>query len=217
MTNLRFKRLTTVARWMALAVAIETLAGCAPLVLGAAAGGALVATDRRTSGTQLEDQGIEIKAANRLRDALGGRGHINTTAYNRKVLLTGEVPSEADKQVAEQTVARIENTQSVINELAVMGNSSLSERSNDVWIASKIKATYVDAKDMVSNAFTVVVERGDVYLLGMVTEREGKRAAELAAGVKGVNKVVKLFQTLTEEELANKLPSPPPASTSGNK
>jgi len=214
MTTRQTPTLSRLARWTALAVALQALAGCAPLVLGAAAGGAFVATDRRTSGTQLEDQGIEIKAANRLRDALNGRGHINTNAYNRKVLLTGEVPSEADRQAAEQAVARIENVQGVMNELAVMGNSSLSDRSNDVWIAGKVKATYVDAKDVISNAISVVVERGDVYLLGMVTEREGNRAAELAAGVKGVHKVVKLFQILTEEELANKLPTPAPAAAS---
>jgi len=208
MTIRTFTSLTRGARWVALALALETLAGCAPLVLGAAAGGAFVATDRRTSGTQLEDQGIEIKAANRLRDTLNGRGHINTNAYNRKVLLTGEVPSEADRQAAEQAVARIENVQGVINELAVMGNSSLSDRSNDVWISGKVKATYVDARDVISNAISVVVERGDVYLLGMVTEREGNRAAELAASVKGVHKVVKLFQVISEDELANKLPTP---------
>jgi osmotically-inducible protein OsmY len=207
----KINTLMNVGRWTALALALNLTAGCAPLVLGSAIGGAFMASDRRTSGTQLEDQGIEIKAASRIRETIGDSGHANATAYNRLVLLTGEVASEADRTAVEQAVARVENVQSVVNELAVMGASSLGSRSSDVLIKGKIKASFVDARDMFSNAFKIVVERGDVYLMGLVTEREANRAAELAAGVSGVTKVVKVFQLITEDELARKAPAPKPA------
>jgi osmotically-inducible protein OsmY len=194
---------------VAAVVAASQLSACAPLVLGSAVGGAFVATDRRTSGAQLEDQGIEIKAANRLKEALGDRAHVNVNAYNRLALLTGEVGNEADRQLAERTVAGVENVQKVVNELGIMGASSLTARANDVLIETKVKATLVDARDVHSNAFRVVVERGEVYLQGMVTEREGQRAAELAASVSGVQRVVKVFHLISEEELARKTPKGP--------
>ncbi|MDE2402590.1 MAG: BON domain-containing protein [Burkholderiales bacterium] len=209
--SLRFAKL---ARWMALAAALNVVTGCAPLMLGGAFGGAMMASDRRTSGTQVEDQGIEFKASSRIREVLGDQGHVSANAYNRMVLLTGEVPSEADRTNVEQAVAHVENVQSVVNELAVMGNSSLTSRSNDVLLAGKIKATFIDARDLFSNAFSVVVERGEVYLMGLVTEREGTRAAELAASVSGVHKVVKVLHLLTEDELARKLPAPAPVTSS---
>lgn len=208
-TNNTLTNLGRMGRWTALALALNLTAGCAPLVLGTAIGGAFMATDRRTSGMQVEDQGIEMKASSRIRETVGDRAHVNATSYNRMILLTGEVPSEADRTAVEQAVSQVENVQSVVNELAVMGNSSLTSRSNDVLINGKIKASFVDARDMFSNAFKVVVERGDVYLMGLVTEREGNRAAEVAAGVGGVTKVVKVFQLITEDELARKLPPPP--------
>jgi osmotically-inducible protein OsmY len=196
----------------ALVLATATLSGCAPLILGTAVGSAFVATDRRTSGAQVEDQGIELKAAKRIRDAIGDRGHVNVTSYNRQVLLTGEVPTEADKDAA-YTAARVENVSNVMNELIVSLPSSLSTRSNDVLLAGKVKATFVDARDIFSNAFKVEVQRGEVYLMGLVTEREANRAAELTASISGVKKVVKAFQLISEDELANKLPRPAPAAS----
>lgn len=178
------------------------LSACAPLVIGGAAAGALMATDRRTSGAQVEDQAIELKASNRTRDVLGDRGHVNITSYNRMVLITGEVPNEADKTAVEQTIARIENVRSTVNELAVGPNASVGSRSRDLVLESKVKATFVDAKDIMSGAYKVVAERGTVYLMGRVTEREANRGAELARSINGVNKVVKVFEILTEEELA---------------
>lgn len=118
-----------VGRLCAVAVVLSSLYGCAPLMLGTAVGGAFVVTDRRTSGAQLEDQGIEIKAGNRIKEAVGERGHINVTSYNRVILLTGETVSEADRLTIEQVAARTENVRSVVNELAVMGSSSLTSRS----------------------------------------------------------------------------------------
>lgn len=197
-------------------LAAASLAGCVPLVLGGAVGGAFVATDRRTSGTQLEDQGLELKANNRVRETLGDRGHVNVNAYNRLILLTGEVPSEADKVAVEQAVARTENAIGVVNELAVSLNSSVSSRASDVLLAGKVKATLVDARDLMANAFTIVVERGEVYLMGMVTEREANRAAELASTIKGVRRVVKVFKVISEDELAGKLPRPPAYPASSN-
>ena len=184
-------------------LATLSLGGCAALIVGGAAvGTALVATDRRTSGVQLEDQNIELKAVNRIRDAVGERGHINATSYNRTVLLSGEVASEADRSAIEQSIAKIENVRSTVNELAVMGATSLTARSNDAVLTSKVKASYVDAKDLQSNAIKVVTERGTVFLMGRVTEREATRAADLARGVSGVQKVVRVFEILTEAELA---------------
>ena len=187
------------------AVAASTLmSACAPLLVGGAVmGTSLMVTDRRTSGTQLEDEGIELKALSRLRDAVGDRGHINITSYNRTALLTGEVPTEADRSAAEQAVARIENVRATVNELAVMGTSSLTARSSDAIITSKIKASYIDAKDLQANAIKVVAERGTVYLMGRVSERESNRATELARGVSGVGKVVRVFEVISEDELAN--------------
>ena len=118
------------------------------------------------------------------------------------VLITGEVATEADRVAVEQAIARIENVRSTVNDLAVMGSSSLAARSSDTILTSKVKATYVDAKDLQSSAVKVVTERGTVYLLGRVTEREASRAADLARGISGVQKVVRVFEILTEAELA---------------
>jgi osmotically-inducible protein OsmY len=185
---------------------------CAPLVLGGAmVGGALMATDRRTSGTQLEDQGIELKAGARIREQLGDRVHVSLNSYNRLVLITGEARNEADRTLLTTIASGVENVQSVLNETAVMGNSSLGSRSNDVLIATKIRANLVDARDLISNAFYVVVERGDVFIMGRVSEREATRAVEITRGVGGVRKVVRAFEILSEDELARMVPKPAPA------
>jgi osmotically-inducible protein OsmY len=186
--------------------ALIGLAGCAPLIVGGAmVGGALVATDRRTTGAQVEDQSIEIKASRRI-DQLATLGHVNVTSYNRKVLLTGEVPAERERERVEQAVRQIENVQAVVNELAVAGNSSLGARSNDAYLSTKVKASLVDAKDLQSNAIKVLTERGVVYLMGRVTEREATRASNLARTVPGVQKVVQVFEVLSEAELAELVP-----------
>ncbi len=191
----------------ACAMTLAALAGCAPLLIGGAVvGGAFVVTDRRTSGAQVDDEVIELKARSRMEEALGERARVNTTSYNRMVLLTGEVPNEADKTTAEQVVARIDNVQSVVNELAVGPANTFSERTRDAFITTKVKASLVDAKDLFANSIKVVTHRGTVYLMGRVTEREARRAAELARGVSMVNKVVRVFEILTEAELANTQP-----------
>lgn len=180
------------------------LSACAPLLIGGAiVGGSMMAIDRRSSGTQIDDQAVELKSLNRVDEAIGKRGHVNTTSYNRIVLITGEVPTEADKLSVEQAVARIESVRSIVNELVVGPDSSIGTRSNDTVLSGKVKASLVDAKDLQANSFKVVSERGVVYLMGRVTEREAARAAEVARGVGGVQKVVRVFDIVSEAELAN--------------
>ncbi|MDP3136461.1 MAG: BON domain-containing protein [Burkholderiaceae bacterium] len=191
------------------AIAAATLAACAPLMVGGAVMGSIVATDRRTSGAQLEDEGIELRSASRLRDVLGDRGHVSVTSYNRQVLVTGEVPSAQDKQLVEQTLSRVENVRAVVNELAVMGNASLTSRSSDTLITGKVKASLVDAKDIFANAFKVVTERGTTYLLGRVTQREADRATAIVRGVGGVQRVVRVLEIISEQELQNLQPASP--------
>ena len=184
-----------------------TLSACAPLLIGGAIwGGTMVVSDRRTSGTQIDDQAIELKSVRRIADVIGDKGHVNVTSYNRLVLLSGEVPTEADKAAVEQAVARIDNVRAIVNELTLAAPSSLSARSNDTLMTSKVKASMVDAKDIQANAYKVVTERGVVYLMGRVTEREANRAADIARGVSGVQKVVKVFDVVSEGELADTQP-----------
>ncbi len=186
---------------------LAALSGCAPLLVGGAAlGGALVATDRRTSGTQLEDQGIELKAQNRIRDTVGDKSRVTVTSYDRQVLLTGEVFSEADKAAIEAAVAKVENVRNVVNDLVVGWPASAADRSRDLLLTTKVKATLVDAKDLSANAFTVITERETVYLMGKVTEAEATRAIDLIRTISGVKKVVRLLDIITPEQLADRKP-----------
>jgi len=184
-----------------------SLTACFPLVAGGAlAGGALVATDRRTSGAQLEDEGIELRAMSRLRDQIGSRARVSVTSYNRQVLLTGEVLNEQDKKLVEQVVTRVENVSSVVNELAIINSPTLVQRSSDVLVTGQVKALLIDAKDLYVNAFKVVTERGTVYLMGRVTQREADRATEIVRGARGVQKVVRILEIISEDELQNLKP-----------
>jgi osmotically-inducible protein OsmY len=183
------------------------LAGCAPLLVGGAmVGGTMMFSDRRTAGTQVEDKAIELKANNRLKEVIGDRSHVNVNSYNRTVLLTGEAATETDKAAVEQTVQKVDNVRSTVNELEVTIPSALSTRSNDALISGKVRATFIDARDLQVNAFKIVTERGVVYLMGRVTEREAARATELARSVGGVQKVVRVFEIVTEQELADNAP-----------
>ena len=198
---------------VAIAAALSGLTACAPLIIGGAmVSGTMMVTDRRTSGTQIEDQAIELKVLGRVKDVVGDRGHVNATSYNRMVLITGEVPTDADKVAVEQAIARVENVRSTVNELAIAGSASLTSRSNDTLLTSKVKASFVDARDILSNAFKVVTERSTVYLMGRVTEREATRASDLARSVSGVQKVVRVFEIVTEAELAAMTPKPTKAA-----
>ncbi len=200
-------------RVLALAAALACAVGCVPLMVGGAVMGGMVATDRRTSGTVVEDEGIELKAAGRIRDSLGNRVHVNITSYNRQVLLTGEVPSAQDMQLVEQTVAQIENVRNVVNELSVLGNSTVAQRSSDTVVTGRIKASLLDAKDLFSNAFKVVTERGTTYVMGRVTQREADRATNIITATPGVQKLVRVLEIISEEELARMLPAPSTPTT----
>jgi osmotically-inducible protein OsmY len=183
-----------------------SLSACAPLILGGAAVGAIVTFDRRTSGAQLEDEGIELRGASALRLSIADRGHVNITSYNRQVLLTGEVPNEQMKQAAEQVVAKVENVRGIVNEIAIMGSSSFAQRSNDALLTGKVKASLVDDKDLYVGAFKVVTERGVVYLMGRVTQREADRATQIARTIGGVQRVVRIFEIISEEDLRRMAP-----------
>jgi osmotically-inducible protein OsmY len=195
---------TALATLIAATTLCVSLTGCAPLLVGGAAmGGAMVVTDRRSSGVQLEDETIELKAGQRVRATAGDRSHVNVTSYQRQVLLTGEVYNEADKASIEQAITKIDGVKSVVNDLAVMWPTSTSDRSRDLLLVGKIKATFVDTAGLSTNAFTVVAERGVVYLMGRVTEEEATRAIGLARAVPGVVKVVRLVEVITPEQLKN--------------
>ena len=202
---MKFGHLRTTGAVLVLATC---LSACAPMLVASVAGSALVATDRRTSGTQLEDETIELRASAKVRDTFGEKVHVNVTSYNRQVLLTGEVPSEQERQAVSAIVEKVENVKSVANELSAMPNASLGSRSNDLVVTGKIKATLIDSRDLFANAFKVVTERNTVYLMGRVTQREADSATALIRNVGGVNKVVRMFEIISEEELRRQLPAP---------
>ena len=193
---------------LATVAGVSLLSGCAPLVVGGAVVGGLVAVDRRTSGTQVEDEAIELKVANAISKELGERVHLNVTSYNRRVLLTGEIRSEADRSRATLLAQSQENVKEVVNDLAIGAASSVSQRTRDTVTTGQVKAAFVDAKDLQASAVKVVTERGIVYLMGRVTPREAQRATDIARGTSGVAKVVKVFEEISEQEL-QRLSQPP--------
>ena len=184
------------------------LSACAPIIIGGAMVGAMMATDRRTAGTQIEDEGIEMRGARSISENLGDRVHVNINSYNRQVLLTGEVPSAQDRQLVEQVASKVENVRAIVNETAILGNATLAQRSSDFLVTGRVKAGMVDAKDLFTNAFKVVTERGTTYLMGRVTQREANRATEIARATPGVQKVVRLLEIISEDELQAMQPKP---------
>ncbi len=178
-----------------------SLSGCIGLAVGGAVMTAVSANDRRTIGMQTEDKSINVKAEIKMQQLTGENGHVNVTSYNRKVLLTGEVRDQAMKQAAEREVRDIANVVSVINELEIAGPSSYTSRSSDALITTKVKASLVDKKTISASSVKVTTERGVVYLMGLVTPREGNIAADVAKGVAGVTRVVKIFEYISEEDV----------------
>jgi osmotically-inducible protein OsmY len=194
---------TTVTLAASAAAALGALQGCVAVAGTAVVGGAMMATDRRTSGTQIDDQSIEMKAASRIHDSIADRGNVSVTSYNRLVLVTGEVPTDADKAAVIKAIQGIENVGTVQDELLVGPSSSASTRTSDTLITSKVKTAMLEAKDLESNAIKVVTERGIVYLMGRVTDREATRATDIARTTSGVLKVVRVFEIVTEADLAS--------------
>ena len=182
---------------------LGSLQGCVLLLGAGAVSAGMSMNDRRTGGTQIEDQAIELKSGGRLREAIGDKGHVNVTSYNRLALISGEVATDADKAAAEKAIAGIEGVVSVVNELEVGPNSTITTRSSDTVITTRVKSALIDAKDIQSSAIKVVTERGIVYLMGRVTEREAVRASEIARAQASVMKVVRVFEILTEDQLGN--------------
>jgi osmotically-inducible protein OsmY len=180
---------------------LVSLQGCVAVVAGGVVAGAVSATDRRTLGAQTEDKAIAVKAETHLPQIVGDAGHVNVNSYNRKVLLTGEVRDEEMKRAVEKDVRSITNVDNVMNELLVAGPSSYTSRSSDTLITSKVKLSLADKKTVSANSFKVVTERGNVYLMGLVTQREGNIAAQVAQGVSGVMSVTKMFEYISEEDL----------------
>jgi len=177
------------------------LQGCIEMAVGTAVVGTMAATDRRTFGAQTEDKTIVLKGESKISNMVGSAGHVNISSFNRKVLLTGEVPDENTRGSVEREIADIAGVQGVVNEMVVAPPTSYSSRSNDTLLTGKVKASLVDAQDISVNSYKVVTERAVVYLMGRVTQREGTRAAEIARGVAGVQKVVKVFEYITEDDV----------------
>lgn len=194
---------TLAGRASAAVLLCSLLSACVgPLLVGGAmVGGTLVAVDRRTSGAQLDDEAIELRAANQIRSNLGTRVRVSVTSYNRQVLLTGEVPNLQDKQRVEQVIKAVDSVASVVNELAVLNSPSLMDRSADALLTGRVKAMLLDARDLQSSAFKVVTERNTVYLMGRVTRREADRATEVVRATPGVQKVVRMLEIISEQEL----------------
>ena len=191
----------------------SSLTACVPLMLGGAAGGAaLIASDRRSSGIQLEDESIELRILARIRSDFGTRVRVNPVSFNRQVLLTGEVGSAQERQAVEQLVTRVDNVSSVVNELAVMNTPSLMDRSADLLITGRLKAAILDDKELQSNAFKVVTERGTIYLMGRVTKREADRVTNLARSTSGARRVVRVFEEISEDQLRRLQPEAKPAA-----
>lgn len=200
------------------------LASCAaPLMFGGVLGTAMVASDRRTTGIQLEDEGIEQRGASAMTENFGSKEHITITSYNRQVLITGQVSNDTVRRQAEQLVSRVQNVRAVVNELVVGPVSTTSERANDAVLVAKVKAAMIDSEDVFANVFKIVGERGTVYMMGRVTQREAQRATEVVRGVSGVKRVVRVLEYITEDELRalqpkrkDELTKPTPATgTSG--
>ncbi len=178
------------------------LASCAaPLMFGGVIGGAMVASDRRSAGIQVEDETIEQRSATAIRENFGSKEHISITSYNRQVLITGEVSSDMVRRQVESLIGRVENVRAVVNELVVGPASSTSDRASDALLVAKVKASMVDTEDVFANVYKVVGERGTIYLMGRVTQREAKRATDVVRGVSGVKRVVRVFEYITEDEL----------------
>lgn len=180
--------------------ALPLLQGCFPAVATGVAVGVLAVTDRRTVGTQAEDETIEWKVANRVKERFGKNVHLNVTSYNRKVLLTGEVPDEHAKSEIGEIAGKVENVQGIFNELQVAGVSSLAARSTDAYITSKVKTRFIDANQFAPNHVKVVTEAQIVYLLGIVNENEARAAIHVARTTEGVRKVVNILEVVPEAE-----------------
>lgn len=180
----------------------SVLTGCAPLLIGGAVGTtALVTTDRRTTGAQMSDEVMETRVKLEIAKAIPQGLHLTVTSYNRRVLLTGEVATEADKQKAMKIAQRSLEVALVVNELKVMPETEVSQRLSDSILASKVRAQLIGTSGVSLNQMKVIVERGIVYLMGIVTPTEAHTASDIASRVSGVKSVVKVFEVMSEAQI----------------
>lgn len=175
---------------------LPLLQGCFPVVATGVGTGVLMADDRRTSGVFVEDQGIELKAGNRIGEQFGSNTHVNVTSYNLSALITGEAPDDAAKARIGDIVKGVPSVRQVFNELAIGAPSSFGERSNDTYLTTKVKARMVDARKFHANHVKVVTEAGTVFLMGIVKRAEADAATDIASTTPGVKRVVRLFEYL---------------------
>jgi osmotically-inducible protein OsmY len=197
-------------RLLASCLLIAGLTGCFPVALIGVGTTVMMVSDRRPGETQITDEMIERRASNRLNEKFGDNAHFNVTSFNRTVLLTGEVLDAAARNEAERIVGGVPNVKAITNELQIAGLSSFGSRSNDVLLTSKVKARLLDAKQYGPHHVKVVTESNAVYLLGMVTHKEADDAAEIARTTSGVQRVVRAFEYISEEqarELDNQAPT----------
>ncbi|MDD4885516.1 MAG: BON domain-containing protein [Thiomonas sp.] len=209
------------ASLLAVVLAATQLQGCFILALGAVGTTAYVATDRRTAGSILEDNTIQLKADNRISTALGGYANVRAVSYNQQVLLVGQVPTEADKLKAAEVVQGVPNVKAVLNEIDVGPVADLNRSATDTLITTKVRARLIDAHDIFGNAFKVTTSNSVVYLMGIVTQREADRAVEIARDTTGVSKVVTMFNIISEQQLQQiqnpqKTNAPPPEPRGNN-
>ena len=207
MNNSTAKYLTAIS----IALALNA---CAPVMMGGVFGTAMIASDRRTTGIQVEDEGISQRSVSAIKQNFGEKEHVNVASYNRQVLITGEVSNDRVRAQVEQLIGKIENVLLVVNELGIGPATTLGERSADVVLAAKVKAAMIDSEDVFVSVHKTVVERGTVYLMGRVTQREGNRATEVARGVNGVKRVVRVYEYMSEEELNAMQPKKTPVDES---
>jgi osmotically-inducible protein OsmY len=183
--------------WLLFVAVLGLQQGCVPFPLLAAGvgSGALMAGDRRTTGTYIEDEGIENKAASQINSKYKD-AHVNVTSFNRHVLITGEAPTEEAKTDIARIVAGVQNVKAVSNELVVAGVSSLTSRSGDTMVTADVKLRFVNNKIFNPDHVKVVTENGAVFLMGLVYHKEADKAAEIASTTSGVQRVVKVFEYL---------------------
>lgn len=201
MKNLRRVGSGRMALLAAMAALSVTLSACAPLLIGGAAASALVANDRRTSGTFIEDTNIEIKVSGKLDAAMNGRAHVSVTSFNRRVLLTGEVATQTLKTLATETAQSVPNVAMVVNELVVAGNASTTQRAADTLLSSRVKLALVSEPTIDASTTKVVTDRGQVYLMGLMTEKEAAAVTDVVRRVSGVQGVVRVIEIISEQQL----------------
>ncbi|HQR04386.1 MAG: BON domain-containing protein [Proteobacteria bacterium] len=188
------------AGWMMLAALIPLLSGCFGVAAVGMGAGALMVADRRPSDTYISDEFVEQRAGARIGEKYKDRVHVNVTSYNHMVLLTGEVPDEATRADMEKIVSAVPNVKTISNELQIAAPSSLSARTSDTILTSKVKGRFIDAGKFSANLVKVVTEAGTVYLMGLVTRKESDDAVEIARTTAGVMKVVRIMEIIPDAE-----------------